>query len=115
MSEPLYYDPAWDEEARASAERYVTSLAARLGRAGVTAEAQAVIVDPVSGICAAAEAQDVDLVIMSTHAHTGLAKAVLGSTTDGVVREAGRPVLVIPPGVRAAFQAVPREPVQAAG
>lgn len=42
----------------------------------------------------AAAAQDADLVVMSTHGHTGPARWVLGSVADAVVRTANRPVLL---------------------
>jgi YHS domain-containing protein len=38
-----------------------------------------------------------DLIAMSTHGHGMLARALLGSTTDGVVRTSEVPVLVIQP------------------
>ncbi|HUC84208.1 MAG TPA: universal stress protein [Candidatus Acidoferrales bacterium] len=46
-------------------------------------------------IVAAATDQDVDLIILSTHGRTGLGHALLGSTTEKVVRHARCPVLVV--------------------
>ena len=46
-------------------------------------------------ICEAAEEMKTDLIIMSTHGHTGLRHAVLGSTTEKVVQHAPCPVLVV--------------------
>lgn len=43
----------------------------------------------------AARMLKVDLVIISTHGYTGLKRAVLGSTTERVVRHAPCPVLVV--------------------
>ena len=40
---------------------------------------------------------DVDLLVMATHGHSGLAHALLGSTTERVVRTAPCPVLAIRP------------------
>jgi nucleotide-binding universal stress UspA family protein len=42
-----------------------------------------------------ASEQACDLIVMSSHALTGIARAVLGSVADAVVREADCPVLVI--------------------
>jgi nucleotide-binding universal stress UspA family protein len=39
--------------------------------------------------------QQTDVIVMSTEAHTGIARALLGSVTDGVVRSAPCPVLVL--------------------
>ena len=46
-------------------------------------------------IHAVAEETDADMVVMSTHALTGLARAVLGSVADAVVRTSQRPVLLV--------------------
>jgi len=40
---------------------------------------------------------DVDMIIMSTHGHTGLKHVLLGSTAERVVREAPCPVLTVRP------------------
>lgn len=50
---------------------------------------------PYYEICKAARALAVDLIIMSTHGHTGLRHALLGSTTERVIRHATCPVLTI--------------------
>lgn len=50
---------------------------------------------PYREIVRTADAQDVDLIIMGTHGHTGLSRVFLGSTTERVVRHAHCPVLVV--------------------
>jgi len=40
-----------------------------------------------------------DLVVMATHGHTGLARVVLGSVADAVLRGGSAPVLLVAPGV----------------
>jgi nucleotide-binding universal stress UspA family protein len=49
-------------------------------------------------ICRAAHDRDVDMIVMSTHGHTGFRRLVMGSVTARVVNEAHRPVLVVPGG-----------------
>ncbi len=46
-------------------------------------------------IVEAARSLECDLIIMSTHGHTGLKHVMLGSTTENVVRHAPCPVLVV--------------------
>lgn len=48
-----------------------------------------------NGIIEAAKELDVDLIILSTHGRTGMARVLLGSTTERVVRRAPCPVLVV--------------------
>jgi nucleotide-binding universal stress UspA family protein len=45
-------------------------------------------------ICFAREA-DIDLIVMGTHGHSGLAHVLLGSVTEKVVRKAPCPVLTV--------------------
>lgn len=46
-------------------------------------------------ILAEASASDVGLIVMSTHGHTGLAHALMGSTAEKIVRMAPIPVLTV--------------------
>lgn len=46
-------------------------------------------------ITEAARTRKVDLIVIATHGHTGLKHALLGSTTERVVRHAHCPVLVV--------------------
>lgn len=50
---------------------------------------------PVDQITRVADEQNVDLIIISTHGHTGLKHVMLGSTAENVVRHAPCPVLTV--------------------
>lgn len=50
---------------------------------------------PFYEIIQAAREKDVDLIIMGTHGHSGLAHVLLGSVTEKVVRKAPCPVLTV--------------------
>lgn len=50
---------------------------------------------PYHEIIAVAEELDADLIVISTHGRTGFARAIMGSTTERVVRLANCPVLVV--------------------
>lgn len=52
---------------------------------------------PAGTILSYAEAVDADLVVMGTHGRTGLGYLLLGSVSEGVVRRASRPVLIVRP------------------
>jgi len=91
-----YYDPAWDEEALGAAQAYVDSLVARLRTANIAAEGAArQTMFVAEAIVSAADAADADLIVMSTRALTGPARALLGSTADAMVRAAHCPVLLL--------------------
>src|SRR5262245_55859864 len=51
--------------------------------------------NPFAEIVRFAREQNVDLIVMGTHGHTGLAHMLLGSVTEKVVRKASCPVLTV--------------------
>src|SRR5687767_15113860 len=51
---------------------------------------------PASVILRVSHAAPVDLIVMSSHGHSGLRKTFFGSTTERVLRETSVPVLVTP-------------------
>jgi nucleotide-binding universal stress UspA family protein len=102
----LYFDENWDGEALEAANRYMSGLAARLQHAGIQAEGKAITGQALQPSMSVAEAiiktadeVDADLIVMSTHALTGSARALLGSVADAVVRSSHRAVLLPRRGV----------------
>lgn len=63
---------------------------------GINADAYMKEAPIVSGILEFVHRHDCDLVILGSHGHGALARLILGSVTEGVVREADLPVLVVP-------------------
>lgn len=61
----------------------------------VSAATEVRVGQPVIEIIEAAREQQIDLIIMGTHGHTGLKHFLLGSVTENVVRHAKCPVLVV--------------------
>ncbi|MGP6156632.1 MAG: universal stress protein [Vulcanimicrobiaceae bacterium] len=49
----------------------------------------------VDAILSTATARSADLIVMGTHGRRGFARVFVGSTTEGVLRQAGVPVLVV--------------------
>jgi nucleotide-binding universal stress UspA family protein len=90
-----FYDSAWDDDALTAARSYVAAVAQRLSGRGGAAEGEARMAGSVAeGIVEVAGVHDTDLIVMSTHALTGPARAILGSVADAVVRTSPCPVLV---------------------
>jgi nucleotide-binding universal stress UspA family protein len=66
----------------------------------------------VPGILERATRDAADLIVMGTNGRSGLARAVLGSVTEGVVRQAAMPVLTIPPAAEVRdFAPMPFDPI----
>jgi nucleotide-binding universal stress UspA family protein len=91
----LYIDPRWDEDAVRAARAYIDALIQDLSGDGLQSDGEVLMEDSVAdAIVRSATDLPADLIVMSSEAHTGAARAVLGSVTDAVVRTATRPVLV---------------------
>jgi nucleotide-binding universal stress UspA family protein len=92
----IYLDPRWDEDAVSGARAYVDSLTRHLTADGLRCEGSVLVEDSVSeALVRSATEQRADLIAMSSEAHTGAARVILGSVTDAVVRRAACPVLVL--------------------
>ncbi|HEX6939472.1 MAG TPA: universal stress protein [Longimicrobiales bacterium] len=95
----LVLEPAWDEEVRERSREYLERVAAEVAsRAGVQVEVRLLV----GGRAAVAVERGIrdsgaDLVVMSTHGRTGLARAWLGSVADTLVRHVDVPLLLVRP------------------
>ncbi len=85
------------------ANSYVEKEADRMNAAGVKTSHKAVMGDPAEEIVNYAHSIDADLIAMATHRSSGIARGVLGSVTDRVLRTAGMPVMAVHPESLTAF------------
>lgn len=97
---------------------YVEQLVARVRAAGVQVEGRAEFGPAAATIREIATQVDADMIVMSTRARGLLARAILGSVTDEIVRTAQCPVLVVRRGrvnaVAAALESLMEVPLRAA-
>jgi nucleotide-binding universal stress UspA family protein len=77
------------------AEDYVSGLAKRLQEEGVRAEAKVRYGDPVEEILDHVTWDHIDLIAMATHGRTGLARVVMGSVAENVLRRTSVPMLLM--------------------
>lgn len=88
--------------AKATAADLRRHFALSSGPPSVTVEADVVASETDLAIVRAVHQCLPDLVVMGTHARTGLAHACLGSVIERVLRHRIRPILCVPPGAPAA-------------
>jgi universal stress protein A len=84
-----------EKEVRASSEQKLAALVLQQVPQGIPAETCVRTGRPATEIVAAAREMDADLIIISTHGHTGLKHVLMGSTAENVVRHAPCPVLTV--------------------
>lgn len=86
------------ENARKSAQTYLEERAGELRGRGLDVKTLAVVdTQAAHALVREVERLDADLVVMATHGRGGIQRALLGSTTDKVVRSVQVPVLVSRP------------------
>jgi nucleotide-binding universal stress UspA family protein len=92
---PDELDAAAEEQARrVAAEGAETARAAGLDAEPLTERSRGRIA---STLVAVADEQDADLIVIGAHGQASVGPKLLGSTANGVLYEARRPVLVVPP------------------
>jgi nucleotide-binding universal stress UspA family protein len=83
---------------RHEAESYLRRLQARLASAtGNDVEAEVVASEPAAAVLAASEKQQPDLIAMTTHGRSGVARWVLGSVAAKLLHATHTPMLVVRP------------------
>jgi nucleotide-binding universal stress UspA family protein len=79
---------------RTNAQRLLDETVVALGDVGVPVETRVELGDPGHVICGVAQDLPASVVVLGTHGHSGIRRAIIGSTSDHVVRHAACPVLV---------------------
>ena len=95
MSSPQVMRGAAEASAQLALE-YLQRVAAGLREEGIPIEAATVEGKPYVEIVRFAEANDIDLIAMSTRGYSGLSRWLLGSVADRVARGATVPLLLVP-------------------
>ncbi len=93
---PEVYAPQLDQELEAGAKAYVRRMQSSVQ--GVASDAFIVRAAAAAGLMDFVDKERIDLVVMTTHARGGLARAALGSVADRML-QGSAPVLLIRPAV----------------
>jgi nucleotide-binding universal stress UspA family protein len=88
-------DATWDGMVVRGANTFLGEVRDRLRDEQVAVETIVRLGDVPRGVRAAADEVQADLIVMSTHALVGPKRTLLGSVADALVRESGRPVLLL--------------------
>ena len=86
-----------DKRNSARAKRYLSGKVRGMKSRDIKASYQVIVGDPAQSIMEFSKKEYMDLVVMTTHGKSGLKRAVMGSVADAVIRESGKPVLVVRP------------------
>lgn len=93
------YEWSWPaesfDEAHHAAERYLEDVGQHITRPGLSLDTRVMDGDEAGAIIGLSEAEDVDLVVMTSHGRSGARRRLLGSVTERVLHHASCPVLVV--------------------
>lgn len=90
--EAAQHDEAKNVEVQTNA---MQAAANELSASGLNATSQVVVGNPSAEIIKAVDDQNIDLVIISSHARRGVSRAFLGSVADEIMKELETPVMVV--------------------
>jgi nucleotide-binding universal stress UspA family protein len=90
------------ERVRPLAENYLAGVADEFRKEGIDVEIKVVKGRAAAQIVGYAEQEDVGLIALSTHGRSGLARLVMGSGIDKILRACEQPVLLVRPRDEAA-------------
>lgn len=95
--EPMYtgFDPANYKERYRQVESYLLARQGEFREKGIKAKVHVGHGPVVESIIEVARSEDVDLIAMTSHGRTGLARAFYGSVAVGVLHRVSRPLLLI--------------------
>jgi nucleotide-binding universal stress UspA family protein len=85
----------WKEQATAAVERYLSNYQEKLREQGVQARTVVHEQPAAEAILDTATAEQIDLIVMTTHGRGGAARWACGSVADKVARHAPCPVLLV--------------------
>ena len=77
------------------AETYLERVAQPIRKQGIQVKGETLLGLPGPGIISYANENNVDLIAMVTHGHSGLRNVLLGSVAEHIVRESGLPIMLI--------------------
>jgi nucleotide-binding universal stress UspA family protein len=86
-----------DKRNAARARRYLSGKVRKIRSRHIQSSYRVLRGDIAHSIIEFSEKQNIDLVVMTTHGKSVLRRALMGSVADVIIRESGRPVLVIRP------------------
>jgi universal stress protein A len=84
-----------------AARKNLSLIVEELQKEGISPTIDVIEGTPADEILDYIKTKNIDLVIMGTHGRSGVARLMMGSVAEKVVRQSGAPVLVVsPPGFR---------------
>jgi nucleotide-binding universal stress UspA family protein len=94
-----------EKQEKTTAQGYLDQVAESFKQKKTPVRTQVLIGDVAKDLAEFAESNDVDLIIMASHGHSGIKRWIMGSVTEKLFRTASVPVFIVKaPGFKGAMQ-----------
>ena len=84
-----------ESETKSYAKDYLDKIGNRLKHEGAALHAEVIVGSVTESLANYAEKNDIDLILIATHGHSGITRWVRGSVADKILRSANVPVLMV--------------------
>lgn len=84
-----------EKQERTSAKGYLDQVSERLKQKGSTIHSEVLVGDVAKRLADYAESNDIDLIIMATHGHSGVKRWIMGSVAEKLFRSVSLPVFMV--------------------
>ena len=84
-----------EQQGKTEARNYLTKVSEGLRQKGTTVNAEVLIGDVAKKLADYTESNDIDLIIMATHGHSGIKRWIMGSVAERLLRSADMPVFMV--------------------
>jgi len=84
-----------EKQERTSAKAYLDQISDRIKQKGSTIHSEVLVGDVAKSLSDYTESNDIDLIIMATHGHSGVKRWIMGSVADKLLRSSSLPVFMV--------------------
>ena len=84
-----------EQQEKISVTEYLNRISEQFRKKGATVHSEVLIGDVAKSLTDYAESNDIDLIIMASHGHSGIKRWIMGSVADKLFRSASVPVFMV--------------------
>lgn len=84
-----------EKQEKTSAKAYLDQISDRIKQKGSTIHSEVLVGDVAKSLADYTESNDIDLIIMATHGHSGVKRWIMGSVADKLLRSSSLPVFMV--------------------
>ena len=84
-----------EQQGKTAIKDYLIKISERLKQKGTAIHSEVLVGDAAKKLADYSDANDIDLIVMATHGHSGIKRWIMGSVAEKLFRSASTPVLMV--------------------